>query len=257
MLQQTHNQLRDVTRAFYETAGDAFARARQRPWAGWARVALSIGRGASVLDLGCGHGRFAAYLAGLGPSRQPHAYLGMDQSHTMLELARARDLPDWASFAHGDLLANATSATAQLRAGPGADGTGNGGGYDLVTLFAVLHHIPSQAARMAVLRWALGQVAPGGLLAVTLWRFDESPRMADMRLPEAAFGQLGIEGPTEPGDCLLRFGVQHGAPARYCHFPTPSQLSEYLALERAELLADYRPSWGDIFNQYLLFRTLR
>lgn len=237
------DQLRRVTRTFYDAAGGAFAQTRERPWAGWARVAASFGAGARVLDLGCGNGRFGTYLAGLDPARRPSAYLGIDQSPTMLKLARAAEPPPWARFDRADLLADG-----DVERACGAEA------FDVVTLFAVLHHIPGQAMRRALLARALRRLAPGGLLAVTLWRFDESPRFSALRLPDAAFARLGIEGPREPGDHLLRFGGD-GLPARYCHFPAAAHVAEYLALPDAELVARYRPDWGDTFNEYLLFRA--
>lgn len=246
---ETRDRLCEVTRTFYERSGDAFADTRQRPWAGWARVAASLGGGARVLDLGCGHGRFADYLQRLDPARRPDAYLGVDQSLALLARARARALPSWVRFAQADILRSETLADVVQSTGD------HPAGHDLVALFGVLHHIPGQVARKAMLARALSQVAPGGLLAVTLWRFDESPRFASVVLPESAFGRLGVSGDREPGDCLLRFGTQPDSPARYCHFPTRPQRADYLALDGAQLVADYRPDWGDTFNQYLLFRA--
>src|SRR6201999_2569656 len=58
-----------------------------------ARPALPVG---TVLDAACGTGRWASYLAARG-----HVVTGVDQSHAMLDLARAK-LPD-ARFLDGEL----------------------------------------------------------------------------------------------------------------------------------------------------------
>jgi SAM-dependent methyltransferase len=53
---------------------------------------LELGNAGSLLEFGCGTGRLAAQLLG-GPLGASARYLGLDQSHTMAELARARLAP--------------------------------------------------------------------------------------------------------------------------------------------------------------------
>ena len=61
------------------------------------------------------------------------------------------------------------------------------GRFELVALFGVLHAIPGRARRRALLAAAAARTAPGGLLALSRWRFAES---AERRTPHRALGAV-------------------------------------------------------------------
>ena len=58
------------------------------------------------------------------------------------------------------------------------------GPFSLVALMGVLHHVPGRETRAALVAAAADRLAPGGLLALTLWRFAGRPRRC--RSPIAA-----------------------------------------------------------------------
>ena len=98
----------------------------------------------SVLDVGCGHGRFAALLRERGSSA---SYWGIDGSAELVALARERsDLIPGARFSRVDLI----EAAHAIPDGP----------FDLIAMFAVIHHVPIEAQRVALLR-ALAALAGG------------------------------------------------------------------------------------------------
>jgi SAM-dependent methyltransferase len=95
------------------------------------------GRGARVLDLGCGPGELVRHLPDVD-------YVGIDLSEEYIEHAR-RAFGDRAEFRVGD----ATRLEEDL------------GGFDLVVAFGVIHHLDDQGA-LRLLRGAKAALVPGG-----------------------------------------------------------------------------------------------
>lgn len=103
----------------------------------------------SVLDLGCGTGRHLELLAAAG-----YAVTGVDRSPSMAAAARARLAPfgPRATVLESDLLA--LEATRRFDA--------------VIMMFALISYQVSNAATLAVLRAAHGQLRPGGVLVLDL-----------------------------------------------------------------------------------------
>jgi len=233
----TRQRLCALNRRFYEKRADAFDATRRKAWPGWDRVLQALRtRSASahrdplrVLDVGCGNGRFAHFLAAKwnGGVR----YLGVDACPALLERARRR-VPrgggleaDWRVL---DILRECDERV------EGGAGTGNGadeakialptGPFDLVIAFVLLHHVPGEATRAALVRELHQRLGGDGLLALNIWRFGERTRFAHRVVPwadwnEGARREIDL-AQLEPGDYLLRFGEESGEESdtpRYCH----------------------------------------
>ena len=234
MDEATRQHLNAINRDFYRATAADFSATRQRAWAGWQRLLTAVGLPvASVLDIGCGNGRFARFLA--GQQRQAFAYHGIDNCAELLAAAQRQladtsqlqsTLIEWDVVLHG-------------LAGPPAQ---------LVALFGLLHHVPGARQRRDLLRAAARSVLPGGALVFAAWRFYEAERFRRRILPWAA----GIA--VEKHDYLLDW--RRGARAlRYCHYIDDSEHAQLIEATGLRVIDDYRADGaeGDL-NRYTILR---
>lgn len=242
MREETAETLRAVNRRFYRERASEFSRTRERGWTGWGEILSRAGRllpeRPRVLDVGCGNGRFARFLEErLG---RPFDYVGVDESPLALAEARKR-LADRERmvFVEGDFL------RAPLPEG----------GFDLIALFGVLHHIPGRSNRIDLLTRLSALLAPGGLLALSIWSFDRYPRFQRKIVPWDEFrARTGIEIDVydlEPGDHILTWG---GAPPafRFCHAMSEEEEEHLLCSLPLDLVTRFDA--GPEPNRYFVFR---
>ncbi|MFM8322387.1 MAG: class I SAM-dependent methyltransferase [Chloroflexota bacterium] len=197
----TANQLVELNRQFYQTFARSFSATRQRLQPGVWRIVEELPAGAAVLDLGCGNGELGRVLLGRGHTA---GYTGVDFAPALLDARResAGAPPGTLEFVEADLAA------------PGWQAALPGRRFAVITLFAVLHHLPGAAARQALLDGAGQLLLPGGRLELSCWQFLNSPRLRQRIQPWQA---AGIDPATvDPGDYLLDWR-QDGAGLRYVH----------------------------------------
>ena len=246
----TRSRLLALNRSFYADQAADFSATRGRPWPGWQQVLDRFDESAagprlerSVLDLGCGNGRFASACAARSWPRW--SYLGIDDSEQLLTIARQRlavmDAVDWQLRA-GDLLTPDAPAWPQET-------------FDLVTLFGVLHHLPGSDLRSALLVRAARRVAPSGLLAVSFWQLGESARLTGRAVDPAAHGFAGDQ--LGSADFLLPWGsVEAGATSerlRYCHHCSPAEAERLVTATGLTPIASFRADGqGGKMNLYWL-----
>jgi len=219
---KTCRALNAINRNFYAEIADEFSGTRRDPWMGWGRAVGHLPRPTEaplkVLDLGCGNGRFASFLAGhLGPTMH---YLGIDSSPAMLEHALlAHPNNSRISFEHLDFLPD--SGGIQLPEGP----------FDLIVLFGVLHHVPGFETRRKLMVELVERLAEGGTLIVAAWQFALAPRFQSRILPWEQYaenGRIPIDlDELESGDFLLAW--RDSTYPRYCHFVDLQELDSLFA----------------------------
>ena len=237
MDEKTARALGAINRDFYRDSAAAFSETRRDSWPGWEPLPGWIedrlaDRALRVLDVGCGNGRFGAFLAHALPEHAADIdYCGLDSSAPLLDSVRARRLPVAATeILLGDVIETPLESLLADRA------------FSLIAVFGLLHHIPGERKRAALLRSLARRLEPGGLLALAFWRFDDFERF---RVRRKAFEAWNRDAPEaidlsqlEPGDRLLRWGEGSGV-VRYCHHVDDAEAERLLDAAGLERLACY------------------
>ena len=255
MNRNTALALNAINRAFYRNLADEFSVTRDAPWPGWLRVLSAIERHCpvaeiDVLDIGCGNGRFACFLADNLPKRRDRLrYLGVDSSPAMLERAGASALPLAATEYHlWDFVED-----------PLGDRLGSRD-FSLVVLFGVLHHVPGFARRRELVADAARLLRPGGLLVFTSWQFEMFERFSSKAISWEEFNrtaELPIDvNELDPGDRLLPWG-DSGRVVRFCHFADGEETKQLASGLPLELALTYEADGREgNLNRYFIFRRL-
>lgn len=176
----------------------------------------------TILDVGCGNGRFADYLSSRFDGRI--RYFGVDDSREMLGLARQR-------------LSALPSVELRLRqwdlvGGDLGELTGDWN-FHLIVAFGVLHHIPGLDRRRQLLQYLTERLEPGGHLSLSFWQFGEQERFQVRFVDWSEYNLASSEvidlDQLEGGDHLLAWGGEEDParecegrlrPRRYCHHTT-------------------------------------
>jgi SAM-dependent methyltransferase len=256
MNEATVHALNAINLAFYRERAGEFSASREFPWPGWQRLVRHIpapqqtgDRPLRALDVGCGNGRFAGFLCELLAARGARFYYcGLDASAPLLARARRRPLPGGVARV-GEL--DFVEEPGPLPTGP----------FDLAALLGVLHGVPGRDRRRALVQAAAERLAPGGVLALTCWRFAELERFRRRLMSWESYNREAAQpidaAQLEPGDHLMPWG-RGRRPVRYCHATGADELDSLvrgLGLERLETyLADGR---GGDLNRYTVCRAPR
>ncbi len=250
MDRQTAQTLNRINQDFYHQCADEFSATRQNPWKGWTRLLAHIQssggyhRELSVLDVGCGNGRFARYLS---EAAIEFSYVGVDISTRALDVAR-NHIPESisAELVPHDLLTEEILPPRARRP------------FSLIVAFGLLHHLPGYDRRRALLRELAQRLDHQGILAVSIWQFGRFDRFKNKMVSwdelESRTGLSIDSSQLEPGDCILSWGAEPPA-YRYCHFidsKEAGRLSSSLPLEQ---LDSYSADGStNNLNKYYLFR---
>jgi SAM-dependent methyltransferase len=230
---ETRALLNQINRDFYATTAKEFDATRGRAWAGWEQLATEIRLPlASVLDVGCGNGRFGVFMA--EQQTAPLLYHGVDNSASLLSYALATLEP------YDHLTVTLTEQDAIL--GDIPDGQ-----FELVVLFGVIHHVPGFVQRRAFIQALAERVAMGGYLVFAAWRFYEQERF---RRRIVAWDGVDVER----HDYLLDWRRGERA-LRYCHYVDDAEHADLIEATGFDVLADYRAdgSTGDL-NRYTVLQ---
>ncbi|MCU0512279.1 MAG: class I SAM-dependent methyltransferase [Anaerolineae bacterium] len=222
MNEATRRRLNALNRDFYRTTAADFAATRGQAWAGWQPLLPHVPPSPQVLDVGCGNGRFGAFLAQHLPG--PIAYHGVDNTPALLAYTAAA-LPAWPAL-------RVTLTLHDIVEQPLPAGEA-----DVVVLFGVLHHLPGAEFRRQMVQRLAARVRPGGLLALAAWCFYDVERFRARIVPwDAAFPE---DTPVvEAGDYVLDWRRGERA-LRYCHYVDAAEQADLVAATGLTHLTTY------------------
>ena len=243
----TAQRLLTINRMFYEQFGISFSASRQRLQPGVLKVIESFQRDERILDLGCGNGLLAATLSGSG---HRGAYLGLDASAALLNEARKLSKGTSAEFIHVDLT-GPLPVSAQISTARSA--SHQEAGWALILAFAVLHHIPSIALRLTILKDIRSLMAPNGRFIHSNWQFLSSEKLRSRIQPWETAGLSAAE--VEENDYLLDWR-RAGTGLRYVHHFSEPELNS-LAVNSGFRVRDsfYSDGEGGKLGLYQVWET--
>lgn len=204
-----------LNQQFYGACAAAFARSRGAGQTGLLRTLPYLPPSPRVLDIGCGNGRLARWLAG---QRAGATYVGLDASAGLLAAA-GQTIGGLAGIHAHLVMADATQPDWPAALRPLVPANDH---FDAIYVLALLHHLPGFELRAAVLRQAGRLLAPGGVLVVSYWQFPEEARWRERVLPWDTVGLTA--GDVDAGDALLDWR-RDGPGLRYVHHVTPAEAS--------------------------------
>jgi len=241
----TRSILEAINRRFYAERAQDFDSSRTRPWQGWTQALAGVPAGAAlrVLDLGCGNGRLLSHLR---ERFEVSELVGADSCAALIEVARERYASAHVRFERAELFDEHGAPALPA------------GAFDVVALMGVLHHVPSRAARRALVHAAFERTAPGGRLVLTVWRFERDSRLSKRAIAwraaiasEPELAALDLEQ-LEPGDTLLQWNK--GARAvRYCHAISDGEIESWLRDLPAQVERFYADGDGEL-NEYVVLQ---
>lgn len=254
MDEKTVRALGAINRDFYHASAVAFDQTRRDAWPGWQPLAGWIEErlpsGAlKVLDVGCGNGRFAAFLADALPDRSADLdYCGLDASRPLLDSLRMRRLP----------IATTEALLCDLIQTP-VESLLAGRAFSLIAAFGLLHHIPGEQTRATLLRSLAQRLEPGGMFVLAFWRFEDFERF---RIRRKTFEEWNRAAPQaidlsqlEPGDSLLRWG-EGSDTVRYCHHVDDAEADRLLDATGLERVTSYEADGREgSLNRYFVLVT--
>lgn len=181
MEEEIIRRLVDLNAAFYDQLAVPFSDSRSGPQPGYYRLLEHLPQGAlSLLDVGCGNGRFGRFLRASGVRMR---YVGVDFSPRLMETGEDAD----ALYYQRDL--SCPDALTGL------------GSFDLISCLSTLQHIPGLANRIRLVMEMGACLQPGGRIILTNWQFLDNPRQ---RRKVRYWSEIGLsEKQVEANDYLL------------------------------------------------------
>ena len=207
-------RLLKLNHEFYNRFGESFSATRQRLQPGVKKILETIPNDVSVLDLGCGNGNFLRELSVRGHKA---ALLGVDFSLPLLRDAESAPGVEFREVDLTKLLAVSDQLLVE-------------GGWDVITMFATLHHIPSTEIRLDILKTVRKLLKKDGKFILSNWQFLNSKKLTARIQP---WDRVGLaDKDLDEGDYLLDWR-SGGEGLRYAHQFSVEELLELA--EQAEM----------------------
>ena len=247
---ETVTTLNRLNNSFYLSNCESFSQTRQGAWSGWKQISKHFVQEDStrpyhVLDIACGNMRFEKFLVENLPE--------FDFQFECIDSCDELTVPmEDCTYRNRDIIQDLMRSESAM--------TCWGQDFDAVVSFGFFHHVPSMDLRMRLLEMLADTAKPGGLIAISLWRFasDGSRRAKAERTTAEALATLSIPGELEQGDYLLGWNDIPGV-YRYCHSFDDEEVTEIISsgAVRISLVDRFRADGRTgASNEYLVFRKL-
>ncbi len=245
---KTIRQLNSINQSFYTITAEYFSQSREYYWVGWNCLLPFLQKQAfllhscSVVDIGCGNGRFGQFLLEKMPAVR---YSGLDSNPQLLKYAEEKLTPfeQSAQFAYCDIIESCLEKILTTKLNPYRP--------TVITLFGVLHHIPSLQLRKALIEQIVESLLTQGLLIFTTWDFQKSNHLFMHRVKADT---LHIdEEQLEPNDYFLPWGKGVSA-VRYCHLTTHEEVSQLIAHFPLHLVTQFTADGKNQENTYYVYQ---
>lgn len=230
-------QLNQLNHQFYQQVAADFSSSRSYYWQGWNKLVPYVEKLANhnrqkvtVLDLGCGNGRFGLFLSSQLPKLKLF-YLGLDNSKELLQLAKTQHKMNYidASFIETDLVELLLKDKLLEKVTPLAP--------QFITTMGLLHHVPSFKLRKKLII-NLAQILPtGGYLTFTTWNFLDNKRFHKKIVDPTQF-ELEVEE-LEKNDVILDWKKNKTA-YRYCHHTDTEELKKLVAASGLTKISQFK-----------------
>jgi 2-polyprenyl-3-methyl-5-hydroxy-6-metoxy-1,4-benzoquinol methylase len=244
MSPQTIQSLNRLNVTFYARQAKSFDATRQNPWSGWEHFLPYLPKEPlSVLDVGCGNGRFEQFL--VTHDIPISHYSGVDLSSELIQRAWGQNPHDLhtRTFKQLDICQPDSWSIFKQK-------------YDVVALLALLHHIPSLFLRKKLLSRAAAALNPGGLLLLSLWHYEVDPRFSQKVMPWKLQPQIHPDD-LEAGDYLLSW-QNDPSKLRYAHVFQEHETLEYIQSSRLALVHEFHADGvSHNLNHYLMLRSMQ
>lgn len=195
--------LLEINQHFYDSFASSFSATRHQVQPGVRKLIEDMITARSILDVGCGNGTLARALAERG---YRGTYLGLDMSQDLLE--NAQKLLETQPKGEFEFLTIDLANPEWQQALPVQS-------FDWLVSFAVFHHIPGKELRHDIARTFASLVTQESYAAVSVWQWQNSPRLRKRILPWSTVGLS--EETLDEGDVLLDWRAGETLGLRYVH----------------------------------------
>jgi tRNA (uracil-5-)-methyltransferase TRM9 len=219
----------------YSKFADKFSSTRQKPWEGWLKFQPEVEKlkqPITVLDLGCGNGRFLKLLI-TNYELRISKYTGLDNSDDLLKIASD-------SFKDGNVSHKFINKDLNE-----VNWDENLGKFDLIVAFGLMHHLESFDARKNLIQKASDLLTENGLLVISFWMFKENENFMKKHLIK----DLGDD------DYILSFANDA---ERFCHYSDQNEIENLYRDTNLAQVDSYRSDgFGNEMNQYIVSQRVR
>jgi len=242
MNSKTINEIINLDTKFYKSVSVEFSRTRHIPWPGWNQLLPYLkekGKCASILDLGCGNGRFLKYICQVLPS-DDMSYLGIDNNEKLINIS-IKNFSNIKKFK----LVNSNIIT---------DVKNIKGKYTIVVAFGITHHIPSLKQRKLWFKHISTLIENSGYFIFTKWNIDKDIRSIKLKkeIPSISIKDLEI------GDYFYNWKNKNIY--RYVHIYSKKETNEiFKILKKSNMIliksfdSDGKTS---VLNTYYIFKKV-